>query len=439
MLINYKIFPISSISMASAYGTIRAGQIVLYDQAITISNVDLGSAKFTNLSIDDRDRIRVTSQNVTQYVCHNESDTTDQLETLLSGGGTATRDASISSIILKTPNVSGRAVQQTFSYNRGTFFIITGILSSALTQSDGLRVRAGIFDNISDKSAASNEMWGEGFFYQLYGNAFSVVRRLTDSNGTQSDEIVSQINFSEDTLNGSGASGYNITLSQKQSYAILMDRIGNVTFAIIKDSSIIPCHIFYEKTQTSKLRQKRFPFRYESENISGANLTDSMIISDMISISDDVLSDEHLYKRYTSVSSSYIFGFYTKKNPLVSLRLASSMDRRISLVLKRLHMMVFDAPAILYIYYNTTLVDSNFSNAESGNVQIDRSATSFLGGKLVYSTFIDINTSQIELEPFKVYRGMTGNTPTITVAASSLSGNQRSKLLCSIDWLEERV
>ena len=185
----------------------------------------------------------------------------------LTGSGTVSYTANTSTVNLNVTTASGdkviRQSKRVMSYQPGKslLHLSTFVMN---TQEENLEQRVGMFD-------ANN-----GIFFEDTGTGYQIVRR-TYATGSPVDDPIAQASWNGDKLDGTGASGYD--LSFDKATILFMDfewlGMGAVRVGFVVDGKFITAHTFYNANNlaTVYMQTANLPIRYEIETtgtISGA-------------------------------------------------------------------------------------------------------------------------------------------------------------------------
>ena len=234
----------------------------------------------------------------------------------------ATFDADQGLVNLNVPTTSGgyvkRETKQVFSYQPGKSLLImsTFVMDTPKTN---LRQRVGYFNN------------DNGLYFQISGDVNSFVERSSVT-GSVVETIVTQDNWNEDKLDGSGPSG--LTLDPAKAQILWMDvewlGLGTVRMGFVIDGKLIHCHSFHHanKITSTYITTASLPLRYEIENLDTV-----ASVSTLKQVCSTVISEGGYELRGkqrgigTPVSTPYDLTTTNVKYPVVSIRLKTSPDR----------------------------------------------------------------------------------------------------------------
>lgn len=192
---------------------------------------------------------------------------------MVSGTGTTStfNTNRASSILAVSANKAGKRIRQTkrrFNYQSGKsqLILMTGIFNPDNVSDEGITRCIGLFDD------------NNGLFVQYKNSVLSLVRRSYVS-GVVSDFVVNQSNWNIDKLDGTGASGIKISISQAQIIVIDFQwlGVGRVRFGFEVDGHLYYCHemLHSNKITSVYMSTPNLPIRYSIEN-DGTGLASSL-------------------------------------------------------------------------------------------------------------------------------------------------------------------
>jgi hypothetical protein len=233
----------------------------------------------------------------------------------------------------------------------------------------------------------------------LYSNVYLVER--SNSLGTVTETVVAQPNWNGDRLDGTGPSGKSLDITKSQIFYLDMEWLGSgsVRTGLVIDGQFINCHTFthanvvpYAYTTTACL-----PIRYEISNRAATSSS-----SNLTQICSTVLSEGgYEPKEVLFIQSNVNTTTVTATlRPLCSLRLAPGRLDAIAII-KQLAVSIGSTSDVANwrLVLNGTLTGANWrSHADSTNVQIDDSATSISGGRVIESGFAQTGSGSTLLE-----------------------------------------
>lgn len=297
-------------------------------------------------------------------------------------GGTVTYDANASTVLLNVTTSSGsEVVRQTFrsfSYQPGKSLLTFNTFVMPTAQANQ-RIRIGYFNTQN------------GVFLERDGTVVYIVRR-TYVSGAAVDTRVSQADWNGDKLNGTGDSGFTIDLTKAQ---ILWEDfewlgVGSVRVGFVIDGQTIICHTFQNANNLTSVYMTTaiLPLRYEITNTgaTAASATLKQICSTVISEGGYEKKVTLDVARMTASNASISTAFV----PLVSIRLASG--RTGAVVIPDGYSVLPTAATSttfeIVMVKNPTLTGASWVASSSANVEQDTSATSYTGGTIIHSQFV---------------------------------------------------
>lgn len=411
----------------SSYGQIRAGSLLLYDQTIEATDVDLGDLQFTNLSISGTARLR-TATTPTCIMSYHHAYSKEDLLTTESVGANATSVLSTSDahVALNVTGANGRAVRQTLAYmphavGGGTIAYLGAVLSTASpSQPSNIRSRVGLFDDVLDTGTTGN-----GFFFELFGGVLSVVHRRSTAGSSQTDTTVARASFSDDKLDGTGPQAFTFVPTVFNVFVVDMTFAGSgvVRMGVMSKNIIVYAHTFsFANSSTPFVRYPTLPVRFEIQNTAASSQTDTMRISSAAVWSEGTPIAPRTASANTG--STPILVSTTTRRPLLSIRLRTSTIRA-TLFLRTIEALV-DRECLIEVLHGGTLTGSSFSQAGTCS-EIDTSATAITGGRLIKASFAERRTTidiDKQLENAITATTIAGSDSFIlTIAVSKIDAN----------------
>jgi hypothetical protein len=275
-------------------------------------------ASFSGVSVDAFARLRTSSPLTLFDSSHRYSDN-GLWATSTANSGAATFSANEGLVNLSVTTASGskvyRETTKCFSYQPGKSLLAlnTFVMNPAKA---GLRQRSGYY-------GAAN-----GIFLELDGSTLSFVERSSVS-GSVVETKVSQANWNNDKLDGSGESGLTLDLAKAQ--IMWMDiewlGLGTVRLGFVINGVFIHCHSFHHANliTSTYITTASLPLRYEIENTS-----ETASASTMKQICSTVVSEGGYELRGLQqaisipLSSPRTLGTAGTFYPVISLRLKST-------------------------------------------------------------------------------------------------------------------
>lgn len=365
------------------------------------------------------------SQPYTLFDSQNRYEKNDLWSETTAGSATVTYTANESTVNLNVTGASGdevvRQTYRSFSYQPGKSLLVfnTFVMPTAVANQ---RIRLGYFNTQN------------GVFLERDGTAVYIVRR-TYVSGAAVDTRVAQADWNGDKLNGTGDSGFTLDLTKAQIFWQDFEwlGVGSVRAGFVIDGQIIICHTFQNANNLTSVYMTTaiLPLRYEITN-TGASTAGTLkqICSTVISEGGYEKKVATNVVRMTTANSSISTSFV----PLVSLRLASG--RTGAVVIPDGYSVLPTASASttfeIVLVKNPTLTGASWGATDSNNVERDISATSYTGGTIVHSQYVQ---SSNQAQGFSSGGGdynwdlqlgasLAGTSDIYTIAVRTTSGTQ---------------
>ena len=275
-------------------------------------------ASFSGVSVDAFARLR-TSNPFTLFDSSHRYADNNKWETSVASSGAATFSANEGLVNLSVTADSGsrvyRETKKCFSYQPGKSLLAlnTFVMNPAKT---GLRQRTGYF-------GAAN-----GIYLELDGSTLSFVERSSVT-GSIVETKVTQANWNNDKLDGTGESGLTLDISKAQIMWADIEwlGLGTVRLGFVINGVFIHCHSFHHANliTSTYITTASLPLRYEIENTAATASASTMkqICSTVISEGGYDLSGLQLAASIP-INSSRTLGTAGTFYPVVSLRLKTT-------------------------------------------------------------------------------------------------------------------
>ncbi len=346
-------------------------------------------------------------------------DTTRYIDTLTSGSGTVTRNATKTQIEFSTTTASGdRALLQTrrnIQYNKANaqqiFFI------HRFNPLSNRRERVGPHDD------------SNGTFFEIEGSNVNIVVR-SNTSGSVVDLKFAQADW-DDPLNGTGASGKTIDWSKQAVFKIefgWLSSRGIRFFIDIGGTIVLVKSYFVSNTlEVPYFAVPTLPFRVDVENIGTTANTQVSSISCIAFISSGASQQEGPIRIISSDTTPA--SITTTESIVAGIRLNSSYLNG-SLQLKRLCIFsVSGTQELRYrIRYNPSLTGDSWATG-SGIHDTLVSVTSFTGGSIIASGIIDLSNQSTQVsniasfeEDIYVGRDASNNPDALVLTFQSTGG-----------------
>jgi len=339
-------------------------------------------ASFSGVPVDAFARLRTSSPLTLFDSSHRYSDN-GLWATSTANSGAATFSANEGLVNLSVTTASGskvyRETTKCFSYQPGKSLLAlnTFVMNPAKA---GLRQRSGYY-------GAAN-----GIFLELDGSTLSFVERSSVS-GSVVETKVSQANWNNDKLDGSGESGLTLDLVKAQ--IMWMDiewlGLGTVRLGFVINGVFIHCHSFHHANliTSTYITTASLPLRYEIENTS-----ETASASTMKQICSTVVSEGGYELRGLQqaisipLSSPRTLGTAGTFYPVISLRLKSTRLDGIVILTAISLLAVSTGNFNWQVRASGATTGGAWVSAGTGSsVEYNISGTSYANGRIVASGF----------------------------------------------------
>lgn len=395
----------------------------LDDLLANIVNAQPVNVNFYGTALDAFGRARF-SQPYTLFDAQNRYTKNDLFDETTATGGTVTYTANESTVNLNVTTSSGsQVVRQTyrsFSYQPGKSLLVMNTFVMPAAQ-ENQRIRVGYFN-------AEN-----GVFLERDGTTVYIVRR-TYVTGTAVDTRVAQADWNGDKLNGTGDSGFTLDLTKTQIFWEDFEwlGVGSVRAGFVINGQVIICHTFQNANNLTAVYMTTaiLPVRYEITNTgaTAASATLKQICSTVISEGGYEKRVALVVARMTALNTNIGASFV----PLVSIRLASGRAGAVVIPdgYSVLPSATSSATFEVVMVKNPTLTGASWAATDSSNVEYDISATSYTGGTIVHSNFVQesnqatstVNNGGEYNWDMQLGATISGTSDIYTIAVRTLSG-----------------
>jgi hypothetical protein len=309
----------------------------------------------------------------------------DYWDEVLVTGATSTHNANTSSINMVTTTTNGSsAIRQTFrqfEYRRGNaqYIYFSCVLGAPVNNN---RRRVGYFDDLN------------GVFFQVSSSGFAVVRRSSTS-GSPVDEVISQADFNQDKLDGTGSSGITLDITKQNLYVIDFSWFGTniIRFSVVINGKLIPFHIINSANTLSVpwSQTGQLPMRLENTNTGTAPSSATLSGTCFGVFSSGSTTGE---SRVSSLSSGLTaLNVNTTESVLAGIRLRP--DRR-NISAQAIEYDFVPATGNSFFYYRVllrpTLTGANWSNLNDLIQQLDSVGT-FAGGIVIEQGHLNLQAA----------------------------------------------
>lgn len=356
-------------------------------------------------------------------------------------GGTTAFDVNAGLVNLNVTTTSGseivRETTKVFSYQPGKSMLVisTFVMNTAKS---GLRQRVGYY-------GANN-----GIYIEKNGTAEPTFVERSYVTGTVTETSVAQSSWSEDKLDGTGASGLTLDLTKAQIMWMDIEWLGEGTVRIgfVINGKFIHCHSFHHANVVSStyITTASLPLRYEIKNTTATASSSTLKQVCSTVISEGGYELRGLQQSIgTDITAPYSLTTAGTFYPVVSLRLkAASLD---AIVILTAISMLAAAGTANYCWRvvasGTTTGGSWVSAGTDSGVEYNLTGTSTSGGRVVaqgYFSASNQSTSSIDilkeaLFKFQLERDGLAGTPYELSLIVSASANT-STVHAALDWEE---
>lgn len=356
-------------------------------------------------------------------------------------GGTTTFNANAGLVELAVTTTSGSEVvresTKVFPYQPGKSLLVMSTFVMEPGKA-GLRQRVGYY-------GASN-----GIYLEKNGvNSPAFVERNSVT-GSVTETSVSQTNWNQDKLDGTGPSGLTIDLAKAQ--ILWMDiewlGLGTVRIGFIINGKFIHCHSFHHANliNSTYITTASLPLRYEIKNITATASSSTLKQICSTVISEGGYELRGLQQAIgTSITSPYSLTTAGTFYPVISIRLKSTALDAI-VVLSALSIMAAGGTANYcwrIIESATTTGGTWVSAGSNSSVEYNLTGTATAGGRVAAQGYFSASNQALAptdilreaLFKFQLERdGLSGTPYEITLAATASANT--STLHASLDWEE---
>lgn len=356
-------------------------------------------------------------------------------------GGAATFDANAGLVNLAVTTASGseiiRETTKVFPYQPGKSLLVmsTFVMESGKA---GLRQRVGYY-------GASN-----GIYLEKNGINSPVFVERNSVTGSLTETSVSQSNWNEDKLDGTGPSGLTLNLNKAQ--ILWMDiewlGLGTVRVGFVINGRFIHCHSFHHANliTSTYITTASLPLRYEIKNTTATASSSTLKQVCSTVISEGGYEIRGLQQAIgTSITAPYSLTTAGTYYPVISIRLKSTALDAV-VVLSALSIMAAAGTANYswrVIEAATTTGGTWVSAGTNSSVEYNLTGTSTSGGRVAAQGYFSASNQALAptdilreaLFKFQLERDGLTSTPYEITLAVTASANT-STLHASLDWEE---
>ncbi len=291
--------------------------------------------------------------------------------------------------------------------------------------------------------------WGyaddnNGLFFQLSGTTLSCVRR-TNITGSVVDTVVTQANWNQDKLDGTGTSGVNLDITKGNIFEAHFQWLGVGEVWWFVNGILVHISSHPNTIVGPYMRTAQLPLFVRVNNTGASTGSNVTWICSTVQSDGGQTSPYVCFAAYNNADISTT----TTERPLLSIRpkttFNSITNRAISLP-TLLGVSTEGARAGVRLVLNGTLTGASFTSANTNStVEYDLSATAITGGTTLFRGFLPNANDSLNLyisELFTEFRGLRlsgfANTQdTLTVCGvNEISGT--TNMRASLTWKEIR-
>lgn len=407
---------------------------MLYNQTIEVADLSLGDLRFQNVDTNVTMRLRTASTCSCTFEFSHVLDKDSRLfEEKTTGSGSSSFDSTHSCVVMTVGQGGDRVVRQSYQYvhyypGTSNLVFLGGSLTSTSPQPAGVRARLGVFDDYTDKVV--DNTCGNGFFFQLQNNSLQVVRRVSSAGEPQTDVVVDQLYFSEDTLDGNGPSGVLFDPCKVHTFFIDLSWVGTgiVRMGLVGSGGLVCVHTF-TCSNFDFCKYASLPVRSEIASVYSST-QDSMHV-----FGGSVWSEGPTRRQPRVFTVGSTSANVESRKPVTSLRLKSTANRKT--VFLRKVTVLSSGLSMWEVLRAGTLTGGTWSKSNSC-VEVDVDATAYTGGDLVscsYSgsdlpTTLDFRCDSLST----INSNMQGESTVITVCCTPIDTAVR--VFVSVEWEE---
>lgn len=345
----------------------------------------------------------------TLFDIHHNFDINDiQEHEVTTGSGSSVYNANASVVDMTVTGNGDSVIRQ--SRRRGIYELGTSLLimcSSVLNANSNaatVTTRCGYYDD------------NDGVYWQYANDTLSVVERSSVS-GSVIETTVTQTNFNQDKLDGTGSSGLNLDASKTHLYFVDMQGlgVGQARMGVYYEGILYYSHIFFHSNidTTTFFKSNSLPTRFEINSTGGSGM--------LREISAAVMNEggtKQVGRRISASRGVNTITINTFESPVIAIRLKPGLARRGNILLRNIRLMSNSGANIFYRIYSfldvstitNILTGSSFVSAHSSSVvEYDISSTA-----ITTTTGIPIDqgffTDQRDFIDFEI----TGNNTSLT-------------------------
>lgn len=365
----------------------------------------------------------------------------------LSSNAMSTFDASKGVVSMNVMNSTGsRIVRQSklypyHVYGSTSTAIVNGVLTTNNTNSN-IVSRIGVFDDSNDVNGGNGQQpTGNGVFFQYDNKSNLRLVHRTNVGGSQVDTFVPRASWNLDTLDGNGASGVTLNVTEPVNFLFEWNQANSVAVAKagIYRNGVKYCHAF---SNAPLFGNASLPVRWEmfhDSNLGSANSA-TMIQGNAVILSDSEFKGNKNAFAY-DLGSNFKLLNASSNLALFSIRLSDTYERA-QVNIDKLEIINISTGGVgkwqLILNPSSLTGQVSFSNVASTSfVEADASGLQADGGTCVASGYIyDAGVTHVPLsqKEISLLCSITGQQDTLTLQATNINGTLN--LSASMEWNE---
>lgn len=341
-----------------------------------------------------------------------------------------------SSMHLNVGTASGeKTIRQTKRYfqylpGKSLLSLNTGVFN---TPKPNLTQRIGYFDQ------------SNGIYFENDGTTNYIVKR-SNTTGTVTETRVPQTNWSEDKLDGSGASDVNMNIAAAQIFWTDIEwlGVGTVRAGVIVDGEYIVAHKFHHANIVTDayMTTASLPVRYEIENtgITSSSSTLKQICSSIISEGGYTPTTQ---SRSVSTPITGLEMSQTTFRPLIAVRLKQGRQGGIAVPSSVSLFGLQTTPFIYRLVVGASVTGGLWlTSSNESHVEYNANATAYIDGRTISQGLFTGGTGSTPLtidltahnHSLQLKTTISGTNEVFLVGCLATTNNDDA--LCSLDWQE---
>ncbi len=323
-------------------------------------------------------------------------------------------------------------------YGSTSTAIVNGTLTTNNTNSN-IVSRIGVFDDSNDVSGGPPT--GNGVFFQYDNKSNLRLVHRTSVGGSQVDTVVPRANWNLDTLDGNGASGITLNVTEPINFLFEWNQANSsaIAKAGVYRNGATYCHAF---SNAPLFGNASLPVRWEmfhDSNLGSANSA-TMIQGNAVVLSDSGFKGNKNVFAY-DLGSNFKMLNASSNAALFSIRLSDTYERA-QVHVDKLEIINIASGGVgkwqLILNPSSLTGQVSFSNVASTSfVEADMSGLQADGGICVATGYIyDAGVTQVPLssKDISLLCSITGQQDTLTLSATNINGTLN--LSASVEWSE---